>query len=236
MAEGTRIPIYLEVGTKRAFAISTEWPGWARAGKTPDAAIETLLEAAPRYKRTVGSAARGLRVPKDPANLQIVQRVKGDATTEFGAPSKGIRADNEPIEQAEARRLERLLRACWDAFDRAAADAVGVELRKGPRGGGRDLDKIVEHVFDADSGYLSELGTRPPKRAEGQDPGEVMDELRKEIVRAFRSRVRGEPPERTRRSGTFWSPRYFVRRSAWHAIDHVWEIEDRSAPPQRARS
>ncbi len=213
---------------KRAFAVSLDWPGWCRAGKTPDAAIETLLEAGPRYKRTLGSAARGLKPPKDPADLEILQRVKGDATTEFGAPSKGSRKDSEPIEPAETRGLERILRACWSAFDRAAADAVGAALRKGPRGGGRELDAIVAHVFDADTGYLFELGGRGPKRADDQGPRELMDELRATIVSTFRSRARGEPPERVRRSGEFWTPRYFVRRSAWHAIDHVWEIEDRS--------
>ncbi len=33
--------------------------------------------------------------------------------------------------------------ASWTAFDATAEAAAGHELRKGPRGGGRDLDKIV---------------------------------------------------------------------------------------------
>jgi hypothetical protein len=37
----------------------------------------------------------------------------------------------------------------------------------------------------------------------------------------------GDPPENPRRRSPYWSPRYFVRRSAWHALDHAWEIEDR---------
>jgi hypothetical protein len=41
----------------------------------------------------------------------------------------------------------------------------------------------------------------------------------------------GETPEPgPRRKRPFWQPRYFVRRSAWHALDHAWEIEDRSRP------
>jgi hypothetical protein len=24
-----------------------------------------------------------------------------------------------------------------------------------------------------------------------------------------------------------WTPRYFVRRMAWHELDHAWEIEAR---------
>jgi hypothetical protein len=27
-----------------------------------------------------------------------------------------------------------------------------------------------------------------------------------------------------------WPPRYAARRIAWHALDHAWEIEDRSEP------
>ena len=225
MSESLRI--CLEVGSKRAFAAALDWPGWCRAGKTPDAAVEALLEAGARYQRTVGSAARDLRVPKDRDALEVVQKVKGDATTDFGAPSKEISADKEPYDDEEGKLHERVLKACWRAFDRAAAGAVGVELRKGPRGGGRDLDKIVDHVREADEGYLRSLGYRPPK-TDGDDPDERMSALRDAIVAGFRARAKGEPPENPGRSGKRWSPRYFVRRSAWHAIDHVWEIEDRS--------
>ena len=215
--------IYLEIGSRRAFAVSLDWPGWARAGKTPDAAMEALVDAAGRYRRTVGAAGKGLEVPAGPGDLVVVQKVKGDATTDFGAPSKEISADDEPYDDEERARHERLLKASWRAFDKAAAGAVGVELRKGPRGGGRDLDKIESHVHEADAGYLSALGYRPPK---GGDTAALRDA----IVAAFRSRAAGEPPEVPPRSGKGkrWSPRYFVRRSAWHAIDHVWEIEDRS--------
>ena len=219
--------IYLEVGSKRAFAAALDWPGWCRAGKTPDAAIETLLEAGGRYKRTVGAPAKGLRIPKDPDGFVVVEKVRGDATTDFGAPSKEVSSDSEPMHEAEAKMHERLLKVCWRAFDKAAAGAVGVELRKGPRGGGRALDKIVEHVHEADGAYLRGLGFRPPK-THADDPDERMAALRDAILTAFRSRAKGEPPEVPPRKGKRWSPRYFVRRSAWHAIDHVWEIEDRS--------
>ena len=217
------VRIYLEVGSKKAFAVALDWPGWARAGKTPDVAVETLLEAGARYKRTVGASARGLSVPKDADGLVVVQRVKGDATTDFGAPSKEIKTDQEPMDEAQTKQHVRLLKACWRSFDKAAEGAVGVELRKGPRGGGRDLQKIIDHVEEADQGYLRGLGYRPP------NDGDAVA-LRKAIVEAVRARARGEPPEAPAQRGKKprWSPRYFVRRSAWHAIDHVWEIEDRS--------
>jgi hypothetical protein len=29
--------------------------------------------------------------------------------------------------------------------------------------------------------------------------------------------------------GAAWQARYVIRRCAWHALDHAWEIEDKSA-------
>jgi uncharacterized membrane protein len=106
------------------------------------------------------------------------------------------------------------------ALDRAARAAEGRTLTKGPRGGGRDLEKIAAHVGDAEGGYLYALGTRPPKDAD----------TRRTIERVLLARSRGEPPERVPRTGKLWSPRYFARRTAWHALDHAWEIEDRLQP------
>jgi hypothetical protein len=39
--------------------------------------------------------------------------------------------------------------------------------------------------------------------------------------------VRGELAERGPRGGIRWPARYYVRRAAWHVLDHAWEIEDR---------
>jgi hypothetical protein len=105
--------------------------------------------------------------------------------------------------------------------DRAVAAAEGRALAKGPRGGGRDVDAIVAHVAEAEGSYLSALGgPRPPKDGD----------RRPTIRRVLRARARGEPPERVPRSGKLWTPRYFIRRTAWHALDPPWEIEDRLQP------
>jgi hypothetical protein len=122
---------------------------------------------------------------------------------------------------AERRRWSALLEASWTAFDRAAKRHRGAKLRTGPRGGGRDLAKIVAHVADAELAYLTKLG--------GVKPTEQTDRaVREAVLEVLDLRGRGEPPPRTPRSGSLWSPRHFVRRSAWHALDHAWEIEDRS--------
>ena len=116
--------------------------------------------------------------------------------------------DDRPVDEEEARRLATIIKACWSALDRAAAAADGLVLRTGPRGGGRQLAAIMEHVTDAEVAYLSKLGAR---RSAG--------DARATILAVFASRAGGEPPERTRRSGLLWTPRYFMRRAAWHVLE-----------------
>ena len=217
------IPVALEVGARRVFASALEWPGWSRSGRDEEGALAALAAYGDRYRRALGTSARGLRVPGDASGFEVVERLEGDATTDFGAPGKAPAFDDAPLEAADLRRLERILLACWAAFDRAAEAARGKELRKGPRGGGRELRAIVDHVLDADGSYLSSLGARPARQGE---PVEREAHLAA-VLDLLRLRVRGDPPPRTPRSGRLWSPRYFVRRSAWHLLDHAWEIEDR---------
>jgi hypothetical protein len=116
--------------------------------------------------------------------------------------------------------VSSILRACWSAFDAAAASAAGRSLRSGARGGGRDLPKIRAHVLDAELAYLKSLGGNAPR---GSGP----DEVREAYVEALGARARGELPDVGPRGGSRWSARYAVRRAAWHVLDHTWEIEDR---------
>src|SRR5207249_934398 len=172
--------------------------------------------------------AEGLTRPADPSSLRVVERLKGNSTTDFGAPGIPPAADDRPLDEAETKRQIALLEACWSAFDRTAAAALGKELRKGPRGGGRELDAIVQHVMGADVVYLAQIGDRFSFPDDEEVTPELTVGLRSKIVEALWARVRGDPPRKPRRSGTYWTPRYFVRRSGWHALDHAWEIEDRA--------
>jgi hypothetical protein len=165
----------------------------------------------------------------DATDLEVVHRVKGGAGTDFGVPSNELASDKAPMDDPELDRLVAILDACWRAVDRAAAAAVGVELRKGPRGGGRDLPHIEGHVLDAEEAYCHQLGSRRPKREPGEDTAASSRRLRAHIRKVLAARARGEAipdPNAVKRQ---WSPRYAVRRSAWHALDHAWEIEDRSS-------
>jgi hypothetical protein len=215
--------VYLEVGDKRVFAGAIDWPAWARSGRDEDAALEALFAYAPRYARVLKGTRLGFEVPADPSALRVVERLRGTATTDFGAPDVPPSADTEPIHDADLRRFATLYRACWRAFDRAAEAAASVELTKSPRGGGRDLEKIVDHVLGSDEGYLSMIGAKAPR---GSPDGRA-ERVRRAVVDALEVAVReGVPPGP--RGGKRWTPRYFVRRSAWHALDHAWEIEDRT--------
>ncbi len=158
--------------------------------------------------------------PRSVGRLEVVERLPGDATTDFGAPGALATFDEIPVDARKLARLEAIVRACWAAFDPAAADAKGAQLATGPRGGGRSLAKIRDHVTGATEGYLRVLGG-PPKH------GDVAA-VREAFVEALAARARGELLVVGPRGGSRWPARYGARREAWHVLDHAWEIEDRA--------
>jgi hypothetical protein len=226
-----RIAVYLEIGAKRTFAGAVEWPGWCRSGKSPDEALEALVAYADRYARAVKGAKLAVPQPQSRKDLEVVERLKGNATTDFGAPGVPPNADKRPLTGAESKHQARLLEAAWGAFDAAwrKADKAHVELSKGPRGGGRDLPKMEGHVLEAEEGYLGALGSRPPRLPKGTTVAKRMAAIRDTSLEAFAARARGKPVADPRNTKRPWLPRFYVRRSAWHALDHAWEIEDRSS-------
>jgi hypothetical protein len=221
------LAVYLEVGAERTFAGAVEWPGWCRSGRSEEDALSALVAYAPRYARVVEAAGLSWSKPGTP---DVVERLKGSSGTDFGVPSVALAADERPLDDADLDRQSRLLTASWQAFDIAwrEAEEAGVELRKGPRGGGRDLPKLEEHVLGGEEAYLSLLGSRHP-RMPAASPADRMVAVRATVLATLAARARGEPIAEPSRAARTWSPRYFVRRSAWHALDHAWEIEDRSS-------
>ncbi len=203
-------PVSLEVAPKRAFAWALDWPGWCRSGRTADAALEALVAYRARYAVVARRAGRRLSA----ARFEVVQQVGGNGATEFGVPGAITPGDEEPWTSGELARQVALLQAAWAVLDDVVRSAPPV-LRKGPRGGGRDRDAIYAHVVDAEDAYGRKIGVRV--RATAADPAAVKAR-RDAIVDAL-----GGPPG----DGWKWPPRYLVRRAAWHAVDHAWEIEDR---------
>jgi len=219
------INVYLEVGTRRTFAAALDWPGWCRPGRDETSALQSLFEYGPRYARILRPARLGFRAPSDTSAFIIVDRLEGNATTDFGAPDRAPADDADPLTEVEVKRLQTILKACWRAFDAVAEMAQGKILRTGPRGGGRTLDKIVEHVLEAaGQSYLTALGGKAPQSAAASLSPEP---IRQAILETLAASARGEIAAYGPRGGKRWSPRYFVRREAWHVLDHVWEIEDR---------
>lgn len=218
--------IFVEIGKKKVFAGALDWPGWCRFGRDEPAAIRALLDAAPRYEKIVRAAELAFPIPEDDSELAVLERVEGNATTDFGAPDASLSMDEDTIEAAELQRLQAVLNACWDAFDQAVRDVQGRELRKGSRSGGRDLEAIIEHVLSADEAYLKRIGWKI-EQPEAVDHNARLNSIREEIMDGLESAARGELPKQGPRGGKRWLARFFVRRVAWHVLDHAWEIEDR---------
>ena len=220
MARG-RIEIGEELGAKKAFAWAIDWPGWCRSGKTAELAREALIAYAPRYA-TVVKAAK-LEMPSvDGDLLEVIESVEGGGGTDFGVPSVITERDRARVTPAEAKRLAALVGASWTIFERVAAGAPA-SLRKGPRGGGRDRDKMVGHVIEADHAYAREIGIRLPEPHFGEHAAI-------EAERAAVVDVLGRPSDGSPLADRKWTQRYAARRIAWHALDHAWEMEDRAEP------
>jgi hypothetical protein len=210
--------VVLEVSRTRTFASAVDWPGWCRSGKTPDDALRVLAEYAGRYAAVARIAhVRFALAAAD--ELVVVDETEGNATTTFGAPAMTGPTDDRPLTRGEADRQVQLLEASWAGLDRLAVEAPE-HLRKGPRGGGRDRDKVVAHVVEAERSYASTIGVRhPPYHGDRA----ALEACRAEVASVLRGA--GSAP-----LGTKWSARYFLRRATWHVLDHVWEIEDKSEP------
>ena len=215
------VTVLIESTPTKAFASAAEWPGWSRGGKTPETALQALLAAASRYALVAREAGIEF-APVVPGDIEVVDRVPGDASTAFGVPHAIFDTDRRAVATAEAVRLAALVAASWRIFDRVVA-AAPTELRKGPRGGGRDRDKIVGHVIEADGGYEREIGLRLP--VPSADDHAAVATFREAMLEVFRQPSDGSPL-----AGRKWTTRYAARRIAWHALDHAWEIEDRTEP------
>lgn len=212
----TRIRVGVETSRLKSFASALDWPGWSRPGKTPEAAVEALLSYAPRYAAVAARA--GVPFATDSLDADVIEQLEGNATTAFGAPSITFEADRAATDAAEAERIAALVQAAWTTFTETAA-AAPAELRKGPRGGGRDTAKMVEHVVGAEQAYATRLGVRVRMPDPADDA--AVAAFRAGILAPLGQPSDGSPIDR-------WTQRYAARRIAWHAIDHAWEIEDRA--------
>src|SRR6478752_7358507 len=142
MTDKEKIDIYIVAGKKRSFACALDWPGWARSGQTgggEESALQALLDYGSRYDRVLRGSRLEFKAPTDRSGFKVVERLEGTTSTDFGVPDVAPSDDSNPVDDSDLKRFEAVLTACWQAFDDAVAEAEGKELRKGPRGGGRDV-------------------------------------------------------------------------------------------------
>ena len=218
MKRGLRV--ILELGRKRrVVAGATDWPGLDRWGTTEPEAVERLLSYLPRYAGVAERAGLAGDLPSSPV-VEIIERVPGNSSTDFwGIAHVPSQAEFAAISEADLERRLALLRACWTTFDDVAG-RVSAELARGPRGGGRDRDEIIDHV------YGSERYNWSPKVEVRTEPGvmltaEGLETHRRQFVEAIRAyHADGRLARR-------WPLPYLIRRTAQHVMDHAWELEDK---------
>jgi phytoene dehydrogenase-like protein len=207
--------IYLELAGKKAVAWSLEWPGWCRVRSNEEAAVQALIDYEPRYRLIAQRAGLDFA----PGDLVVVERLPGDGNTAWGMPSVIAPVETQPIEAATMQRYVALLRAAWDMLEEVVATSPA-ELRKGPRGGGRDRDEVWRHVVEAERVYARRIGVQH-KPFDVNDKN-ILGAMQEEIIAVLGMASTSEPPVAGR-----WNASYAIRRIAWHVTDHIWEIEDR---------
>ncbi len=205
---------------KRTVACAFDWSGWDRSGKSEEDALHVLESYRPRFAKVAKLA--GLSAAFGAAGkLAVVERLEGIGMTDFyGLSGRAAGPEQDQMTEAGCERKVALLRAAWTFFDDVAA-RVSHELRKGPRGGGRDRDAIIQHVNGSEIGeFAKKVGVRSSPDA-WRDP----DELRAHRD-AFCAAIR-ETNARGTAAGSWWTVQFLIRRCAWHMLDHAWEMEDR---------
>jgi hypothetical protein len=206
---------------KRAVAFSIDWPGWSRGAKTDALALETLEAYRIRY-RPVAALAGMAGDFDDAGRLDVVEDKIGTGSTDFWAISfSPSAAEAGPMTEAQLDRALALLHGAWTFFDDVAA-RVSPEMRKGPRGGGRDRDRIIRHTIRNESeDFAKRLGLRIPEGAALSPEG--LRQHRESYVAAMRAYNAGEiePPMRS------WTLPFLIRHSAFHTLDHAGEMEDK---------
>jgi hypothetical protein len=227
-----RIAVCLEVTPKQTVASALDWPGWCRAGGEEGAALEALAGYAERYSPVAEQA--GVSFPSAVA-FDVVERVPGGPTNAFAAPECRrpfpqitAEAERSKVTPAAARRLVGLVIGAWVTFDGLAA-ASPAELRKGPRGGGRDRDELIDHVIAAETAYARKVGVKLKRPA--IDDIAAIEELRGAIAA-----VVGVPSDGSPVVPNGWTTRYAARRIAWHVLEHAWEMQDRAESRETSSS
>jgi hypothetical protein len=217
----TSVRVMVERGKKkRTVACAFDWSGWDRSAKTEEDALGVLDSYRPRYAKVAALAGLSEEFGRA-GDLTVVERLEGIGMTDYyGLSGKPAKPELHQMSEQECERKLALLQATWTSFDDVAA-RVSPELRKGPRGGGRERDEIIRHVNGAEiAEFAPKVGIRTPLEAR-EDPAELRAH-RDAFVVAIRETNAIGPA-----AGAWWTVQFLIRRCAWHMLDHAWEMEDR---------
>jgi hypothetical protein len=219
-----QLRVMLEIGPKgkHVVAVAPDWPGLERGAKTGEGAVERLQAYLPRYVPVATLAGLGARFAASAtptATVNVVERYPGTGSTDFWGISFAFSDfDQQAMSREELERDLTLMQACWAFFDTVRA-RVSADMRTGPRGGGRDRDRIVGHTFGAEQDFAAKLGVRAPEGALLTDDGlSAYRDAYCAAIRAFHTE--GKPARN-------WPLRYLIRHTAFHTMDHAWEMEDK---------
>jgi hypothetical protein len=218
MADPVRV--MLEQGKKkRVVACAFDWPGWDRSARIGTDVLAVLAAYRPRYAKVAEQAGFGADFGGI-GEFEVVERLDGIGMTDFyGVSGRAAAPENEPMTDDECERKIALLRASWRTFDDFAA-GTSAELRKGPRGGGWDKDRIIRHVNGAEiDEFAPKVGVKVP--LETRDDADDLRAYRDAFVEGIRAHHASGEPARS------WPLQFLIRRCAWHMLDHAWELEDR---------
>ena len=212
--------ITLEIGPKgkKVVAVAPDWPGLERGAKTGEGAIEKLRSYLLRYSQVAKLAEMGTEFDAS-TNIEVVEQYAGTGSTDFWGISFAFSSiDQQIMSGGELERELTLMQACWALFD-DVRKRVSAELQKGPRGGGRDRDRIVQHIFANEQDWAKGVGVYTP------DDAMLTAEGLKAHRDAYCQAIR-DYHARGRLAGK-WPLRYLIRHTAFHTLDHAWEMEDK---------
>ncbi len=215
-----QIRVMLEIGPKgkKVAAVAPDWPGLERGAKTGEAAIERLQSYLPRYAQVAKLAGMDVEFAAI-TTVDIVELYPGTGSTDFWGISFAFSSiDRQDISSEELERELTLMQACWAFFD-AVCLRVSAEMQKGPRGGGRDRDHIVRHTIRVEQEWAEKVGVPTPEGAMLIDEGlQAHRDAYCNAIRAFHSEGK---------MARTWPLRYLIRHTAYHTLDHAWEMEDK---------
>ncbi len=225
MTDTLRVTLELGPKGKQVVAVVPDWPGLERGAKTEEAAIARLRTYLPRYAPVAKLAGMGEKFPLS-ATVEVVERYRGTGSTDFWGISFAFSdSDRQAVSSAALERELTLMQACWAFFDEVRS-RVSPEMRKGPRGGGRDRDRIVRHTLGTEQGLFAvKLGVYAAEGALLTDEG--LRAHRNAYCAAIRTFHTQGKQART------WPLRYLIRHTAFHTLDHAWEMEDKNLTGQR---